>query len=321
MCGICGVIGIESNEASESVVRRMMAAMIHRGPDEEGILLASPVAAGMQRLSIVDLAGGSQPVWNEAGTLAVVYNGEIYNFSESARGARIRRPQISHALRYRSRRPRLRGVGRALRRAPARNVCVRGRRNAAGPQRPGRARLPRPRPHGHQAALLRARGWQIVFASEVRTLLASGCVPARISASAIPAYLLFGSVCEPLTLIEGVVSLPPGHSMSVLAAAPVRVPYPVRYWDAPRAAPEPPASPANHVRALLEDAVAHASRRRCSRRSVPEQRARFHGHRRARQPRPRWNPHVHRRVSPTPNSAKPKLRAAPPTVSGPSTPS
>jgi len=82
MCGICGVVGIQSPEAGEAVVRRMMAAMIHRGPDEEGILLASPVAVGMRRLSIVDLPGGSQPVWNESETLAVVYNGEIYNFRE-----------------------------------------------------------------------------------------------------------------------------------------------------------------------------------------------------------------------------------------------
>jgi len=59
MCGICGVVGIEASQTGEAIVRRMMAAMIHRGPDEEGILLASPVAAGMRRLSIVDLPGGS----------------------------------------------------------------------------------------------------------------------------------------------------------------------------------------------------------------------------------------------------------------------
>ena len=81
MCGICGVIGIGSREAGEAATRRMMAAMIHRGPDEEGILIAPPVAAGMRRLSIIDLSGGSQPVWNETETIAVVYNGEIYNFA------------------------------------------------------------------------------------------------------------------------------------------------------------------------------------------------------------------------------------------------
>src|SRR5579864_3542207 len=82
MCGICGAIGIELKQTSEAAVRRMMASMVHRGPDEEGTLVAPFLAVGMQRLSIVDLPGGSQPVWNEAGTLAVVYNGEIYNFRE-----------------------------------------------------------------------------------------------------------------------------------------------------------------------------------------------------------------------------------------------
>ena len=82
MCGICGVVGIQSKDTSEAVTRRMMAAMRHRGPDEEGILSAPLVTVGMRRLSIIDLAGGSQPVWNETETLAVVYNGEIYNFRE-----------------------------------------------------------------------------------------------------------------------------------------------------------------------------------------------------------------------------------------------
>src|ERR1700720_4104889 len=82
MCGICGVIGIESKEAGEAVVRRMMRAIVHRGPDEEGLLLSPSAALGSRRLSIIDLPGGSQPVWNETGTLAVVFNGEIYNFRE-----------------------------------------------------------------------------------------------------------------------------------------------------------------------------------------------------------------------------------------------
>ena len=82
MCGICGAIGFDSKETGETVVRRMLASIVHRGPDEEGILVAPPVVAGTRRLSIIDLPGGSQPVWNETGTLAVVYNGEIYNFRE-----------------------------------------------------------------------------------------------------------------------------------------------------------------------------------------------------------------------------------------------
>src|ERR1700678_3574317 len=82
MCGICGAIAFNSKEGGELAVRRMLAAIVHRGPDEEGFLNATPVVIGSRRLSIIDLPGGSQPIWNETGTLAVIYNGEIYNFRE-----------------------------------------------------------------------------------------------------------------------------------------------------------------------------------------------------------------------------------------------
>ena len=256
MCGICGVVGIESRESGESVVRRMMAAMVHRGPDEEGILLGSPVAVGMRRLSIVDLAGGSQPVWNETGTLAVVYNGEIYNFKSlraelEAAGHKFRTRSdtevVVHAYEEWGERcaEHLHGMF-----AFAVVEMPQGRGGRAARVFLARDRM------GIKPLYYALVDGKLFFASEVRALLASGCVPARISSVAIPSYLLFGSVCEPLTLIEGVMSLPPGHSMSVCAAVSVSAPDPVRYWDAPRAALEPASSPATHVRALLEDAVA-----------------------------------------------------------------
>src|SRR5712671_992173 len=80
MCGICGVIGIERVEQAEAITRRMMESIRHRGPDDDGLLLAPSVAFGMRRLSIIDLSGGRQPVFNEAGNVAVVFNGEIYNY-------------------------------------------------------------------------------------------------------------------------------------------------------------------------------------------------------------------------------------------------
>src|SRR5271154_4141452 len=82
MCGICGAIGIEESEVGEAVTRRMMQAIQHRGPDEDGILVAPSAALGMRRLSIIDLPGGHQPVFNEAGNVGVVFNGEIYNFRQ-----------------------------------------------------------------------------------------------------------------------------------------------------------------------------------------------------------------------------------------------
>src|SRR5580692_9632946 len=81
MCGICGVIGGESRLA-ETRVSRMMAAMVHRGPDEDGVLAEPRAVLGMRRLSIIDLGGGHQPIYNEDGDVGVVFNGEIYNFPQ-----------------------------------------------------------------------------------------------------------------------------------------------------------------------------------------------------------------------------------------------
>jgi asparagine synthase (glutamine-hydrolysing) len=258
MCGICGVVGIESREASEPVVRRMMAAMFNRGPDEEGILFAPPVAAGMRRLSIVDLAGGSQPVWSDAGTLAIVYNGEVYNFLE----LRAELESAGHRFRTRSD---TEVVLRAYEAWGERSVerlhgmfafaIVEMPQGRAG--RAARVFLARDR-MGIKPLYYALVAGKLVFASEVRALLASGLVPARISAEAIPGYLLFGSVCEPETLVEGVSSLPPGHRMIFAAENRVSAaPVPKRYWDAPVETRESAPAPetARRTRALLEKAV------------------------------------------------------------------
>src|SRR5438270_13977093 len=84
MCGICGTIGISGTADAGRAIRLMNAAMVHRGPDDVGELIGPPaaptVALGMRRLSIIDLSGGHQPVFNETNDIAVVLNGEIYNF-------------------------------------------------------------------------------------------------------------------------------------------------------------------------------------------------------------------------------------------------
>src|ERR1039457_330433 len=85
MCGICGVIGSTDPEPTQSVVRKMMGQMCHRGPDDEGLFVDESVTLGMRRLSIIDLSGGHQPVFNEDRTVVVVFNGEIYNFQDLRR--------------------------------------------------------------------------------------------------------------------------------------------------------------------------------------------------------------------------------------------
>jgi asparagine synthase (glutamine-hydrolysing) len=81
MCGITGIVNVDRRiQADPAQVRKMCAAIVYRGPDEEGIYLNGPVGLGMRRLSIIDVAGGQQPIHNETKTVWVVCNGEIYNF-------------------------------------------------------------------------------------------------------------------------------------------------------------------------------------------------------------------------------------------------
>src|SRR5689334_3006912 len=77
MCGICGIIG-GHNDLANARVRKMLEALVRRGPDDEGVLVTPRAILGMRRLSIIDLEGGRQPAYNEDGTVAVVFNGEIY---------------------------------------------------------------------------------------------------------------------------------------------------------------------------------------------------------------------------------------------------
>src|SRR5437762_6495207 len=81
MCGICGVAGEDPKRGGE-LVQRMCGSMVHRGPDDEGSVHLDGVTLGMRRLSIIDLAGGHQPMANEDSTVWVVQNGEIYNHRE-----------------------------------------------------------------------------------------------------------------------------------------------------------------------------------------------------------------------------------------------
>jgi asparagine synthase (glutamine-hydrolysing) len=83
MCGICGQLHFDRNRpADPDRVRRMTGRMVHRGPDDEGTYFDGPLGFGFRRLSIIDVAGGHQPMSDEAGRVWVVFNGEIYNFPE-----------------------------------------------------------------------------------------------------------------------------------------------------------------------------------------------------------------------------------------------
>jgi asparagine synthase (glutamine-hydrolysing) len=258
MCGICGIIGVEPGIEAGDALQRMLASLRHRGPDDEGRLEQPCVALGMRRLSIIDLAGGSQPVWNETGRVAVVYNGEIYNFLEL--------------------RETLAGLGHSFRTHSDTEVIVHAyeqwgpdcvRRLGGmfafavwdGRSEPAQIFIARDRLGIKPLYYANVRG-ALVFASEVRALLASGMIERRLSTSALSSYLLFGSVAEPETMIDGVFSLPPGYSLHVTDVTHPAASAPKRYWslgDAISRAPQQPhatlADAAKALRPLLEGAV------------------------------------------------------------------
>jgi asparagine synthase (glutamine-hydrolysing) len=270
MCGICGVVGIQRSELAEEITRRMMGALWHRGPDEDGILVAPCAALGMRRLSIIDLPGGRQPVFNEAGNVAVVFNGEIYNFRQlrktlEGRGHAFRTHSdtevIVHAYEEWGEQclRELRGMF-AIAVWDARSCSVSGGTSGEG-ARSARIFLARDR-LGIKPLYFAVADGAFLFSSEVRSLLASGRLQPRLSPASLEAYLTFGSVVEPSTLVEGIYSVPPGHCLSFSADAPPERPSPKPYWiysdavfeqEGPR--PKNLQEAAKLLRPLLEETV------------------------------------------------------------------
>ncbi len=243
----------------------MTAAMRHRGPDDEGFLIGNPrapgLALGMRRLSIIDLAGGRQPAWNETKDVAVVFNGELYNYRE----LRERLVLCGHRFATQSDTEILVHAWEEwgedslteLRGMFAFALLDLRERYATAPI----LFLARD-PLGIKPLYYTQTPEGFAFASEVRALLASGAVSKRLSQDALTAYLLFGSIAEPVTLLEGVFSLPPGHRMLLHVPERRRTPRARPWWDpavSPAARdtrkPRDLSSAAKKLRPLLEDAV------------------------------------------------------------------
>jgi asparagine synthase (glutamine-hydrolysing) len=243
----------------------MMGAMRHRGPDAEGLLVgetrAPGLALGMRRLSIIDLPGGNQPIWNETRDVAVVFNGELYNYRE----LRERLSLCGHRFATQSDTETLvhaweewgEDALNELQGMFAFALLDLRRRYATAPI----LFLGRD-PLGIKPLYYTQTPNGCAFASEVRALLAAGVAPRRLSQDALTAYLLFGSVSEPVTLLEGVFSLPPGHRMLLHVPERRRTPRARPWWhpaQSPSARdprrPRELSSAARRLRTLLEEAV------------------------------------------------------------------
>lgn len=210
MCGIAGIYG----RANAAAVGMMLEAMRHRGPDDEGIFSDHLVALGQRRLAVIDTsAAGHQPMPAAGGAIQLVFNGEIYNFREERamleeRGHRFTSHSDTEVLLalYETYGDdcvtRLRGIFA---------FAIYDTRGG-----PGRERLLLARDHfGIKPLLYARRGDAIVFASELKGILASGLIEGQVDNASLRQLLNLGSVYQPRTLIEGVSALPSAHRMIV----------------------------------------------------------------------------------------------------------
>ena len=224
MCGISGLFHFDRCRlADEGVVRNMRSVLRHRGPDDSGECIDGPVGLGFNRLSIIDLAGGHQPMSNEDGSAWIVFNGEIYNFQE------LRQDLVNRGHRFRTRSDtevilyaweefgeqcvdRLRGMFAFV-------IWDKRQRVLFG----ARDRL------GIKPFYYHADSDTFAFASELKAILEVPGAPREVDYAALAEYLRHRYVIAPNTMLLGVRKLPPGHTITVRHSG-VSI---KRYWDVP----------------------------------------------------------------------------------------
>ncbi len=207
MCGICGIaLAGGGATPSRAVIERMCASLVHRGPDDQGIYLADAVALGHRRLSIVDLAGGHQPMPNEDQRVWIVLNGEIYNHAE------LRRGLLSKGHQYRTASDTESILHLYEEGGPAAFTDLRGM-FAFAIWDEAQQTLTLARDHSGIKPLYYATTPEghLLFASEVKALFASGCLTPHLDQGVVPEYFATGHVSEEHTLLSGVKKLLPGH--------------------------------------------------------------------------------------------------------------
>ncbi|MCA1560504.1 MAG: asparagine synthase (glutamine-hydrolyzing) [Acidobacteria bacterium] len=250
MCGIVGVVSPElSRERVASVLRAMNDAIAHRGPDDSGAWREDGVGFAMRRLSIIDLAGGHQPMWDEQTGVGVVFNGEIYNYA-----ALRERIVSSEALTTHS-------DTEVVLKTFARQGLP------AVQQWNGMFAVAAWDPRQRQLTLIRDRigvkplyyfwdGTSLLFASEIKALLASGMVPRHLDRQALWDYLTFRYVPGPASIWQNIRKLPPGHALEL---APGGNPREICYWSSDVVADEQGSSSLDSAQdeftALFLDAV------------------------------------------------------------------
>src|SRR6185369_13421555 len=250
MCGIAGFIDKSdfTTEERTATLTRMCEVIRHRGPDDQGIQLVGPVGLGMRRLSIIDLAGGHQPMSGEDGSVTIVFNGEIYNFQEL--------------------KPKLQSLGHVFSTNSDTETivhsyeefstsCVKHLRGmfvfAIWDEKAKTLFLARDRAGKKPLYYTETRNGSFVFGSEVKSILEHPDVEREIDLEALDSYLTLGYVPDPLSIFRNLRKLPPGHTLTYSGGQTTIE----QYWDF-KFEPDMSRSQESFVeelRYLLDDAV------------------------------------------------------------------
>lgn len=203
MCGIIGGFDRDRRPFGTEFAETACGAIRHRGPDDQGCFEASGMLIGNRRLSILDLAGGHQPMFSDDGRIAVVQNGEIYNFLELRAGLDCRTTCDTEVILRLYERHGPSFVERLVGMFAIAILDARARRLLLYRDRTGEKPL-----YYHDD------GRRLLFASEIKSLLAVG-VPAELDEAALDGYLTYNFVPPPVTLYRGIRHVMPGHVLEV----------------------------------------------------------------------------------------------------------
>ena len=230
MCGLAGVFRPDGGAVDAGLLRRMTAALAHRGPDGDGFHLEPGIGLGHRRLAIVDLEGGHQPMFNEDGSVAVVFNGQIYNYPELW--------------------PELQALGHCFRSDHSDTEVIIHAWESWGAdclarfsgmfsfalwdRKRGCLFLARDRLGKKPLYYATDTIGRFVFASELRALAGVAELPRRIDPEAVDDFFAYGYVPDPGSIFQGIRKLPPAHFLVLTRDN--NVPEPQRYWRAPAAA-------------------------------------------------------------------------------------
>lgn len=222
MCGICGIYNFDLNQAvPPDLLKAMTDTLTHRGPDEEGFYISGSLGLGHRRLSIIDLAGGRQPMTNEDRTVWIVFNGEIYNFGE------LQDELIKKGHTFQTRSDTEVIVHLYEEQGEKCFQYLRGMfAIAIWDQRDQKLLLARDRV-GEKPLFYFYDGSRFIFASEMKALLQVPDIPKEIDLEALSDYFSFLYIPVPRSIFKSIRKLRPGHYM-VVSNGNIRE---VEYWD------------------------------------------------------------------------------------------